>query len=226
MRRMKKLLVVLMLCVVTVNVHAQFGIGQIIKLTVTKVIKAIDLEVQRIQNNTVWLQNAQKVVENTMSELHLNEITSWVQKQKDLYSGFYNELWKVKTIITDYHRVKEIAERQVQLVNEYKQAWNMVRQDKHFTVDEINYMAQIYSGILDQTVQNINQLFVVVNSFTTQMSDAERMQVINDVGKAVDKNYNDLHQFNTQNSLLSLSRAKDESDAEMVKWMYGIPPTP
>lgn len=219
---MKKLMVVLALSIVTANVHAQFGIGQIIKLTVTKVIKAIDLEVQRIQNNTVWLQNAQKVVENTMSELHLNEITGWVQKQKDLYSGFYNELWKVKTIITDYHRVKEIAERQVQLVNEYKQAWNMVRQDKHFTIDEVNYMAQIYSGILDQTVQNINQLFVVVNSFTTQMSDAERMQIINDVGKAVDKNYNDLHQFNTQNSLLSLSRSKDESDAAMVKWMYGL----
>jgi hypothetical protein len=219
---MKKLLVILVLSVVTANVHAQFGIGQIIKLTVTKVIKAIDLEVQRIQNNTVWLQNAQKVVENTMSELHLNEITGWVQKQKDLYSGFYNELWKVKTIITDYHRVKEIAERQVQLVNEYKQAWNMVRQDKHFTVDEINYMAPIYSGILDQTVQNIQQLSVLVNSFTTQMSDAERMQAINDVGKAVDKNYNDLHQFNTQNSLLSLSRAKDESDAAMVKWMYGL----
>lgn len=215
-------MVVLALSVVTANVHAQFGIGTIIKLTVTKIIKAIDLEVQRIQNNTVWLQNAQKVVENTMSELHLNEITGWVQKQKDLYSGFYNDLWKVKTIITDYHRVKEIAVRQVQLVNEYKQAWNMVKQDKHFTIDEVNYMAEIYSGILDQTVQNINQLFNVVNSFTTQMSDAERMQIINDVGKSVDKNYNDLHQFNTQNSLLSLSRAKDENDATMIKWMYGI----
>lgn len=214
-------MVVLALSVVTANAHAQFGIGTIIKLTVTKIIKAIDLEVQRIQNNTVWLQNAQKVVENTMSELHLNEITGWVQKQKDLYSGFYNDLWKVKTIITDYHRVKEIAERQVQLVNEYKQAWNMVKQDKHFTIDEVNYMAEIYSGILDQTVQNINQLFNVVNSFTTQMSDAERMQIINDVGKSVDKNYNDLQQFNTQNSLLSLSRAKDANDAAMIKWMYG-----
>ena len=58
------------------------------------------------------------------------------------------------------------------------------------------------------------------------MSDAERMEIINNAGTAVDKNYNDLHQFNTQNSLLSLSRAKDESDAAMVKWMYGLPPTP
>lgn len=221
---MKKLIVLLAICsVFTVRTNAQFGIGQVIKLTVTKVIKAIDLQVQRIQNKTVVLQNAQKVVENTMSELHLNEITDWVQKQKDLYSSFYNDLWKVKTIITDYHRVKEIAERQAQLVSEYQHAWNMLRKDKHFTADEINYMAQVYSGILDQTVQNINQLFTVVNSFTTQMSDAERMEIINNVGTAVDRNYDDLHQFNTQNSLLSLSRAKDESDAAMVKWMYSLP---
>lgn len=220
---MKKMIVLLVMCsVFTAKTNAQFGIGQIIKLTVTKVIKAIDLQVQRIQNKTVVLQNAQKVVENTMSELHLNEITDWVQKQKDLYSGFYNDLWKVKTIITDYHRVKEITERQVQLVSEYQHAWNMLRRDKHFTADEINYMGQVYSGILDQTVQNINQLFTIVNSFTTQMSDAQRMEIINNVGTAVDKNYNDLHQFNTQNSLLGLSRAKDESDAAMVKWMYGL----
>lgn len=220
---MKKMIVLLAMCnIFTIRTNAQFGIGQIIKLTVTKVIKAIDLQVQRIQNKTFVLQNAQKVVENTMSELHLNEITDWVQKQKDLYSGFYNDLWKVKTIITDYHRVKEIAERQAQLVSEYQHDWNMLRRDKHFTSDEINYMGQVYSGILDQTVQNINQLFTIVNSFTTQMSDAQRMEIINNVGTAVDKNYNDLHQFNTQNSLLSLSRAKDESDAAMVKWMYGL----
>ncbi|MGN6212063.1 conjugal transfer protein TraI [Parafilimonas sp.] len=221
---MKKLIVLLAICsVFTVRTNAQFGIGQIIKLTVTKVIKAIDLQVQRIQNKTVVLQNAQKVVENTMSELHLNEITGWVQKQKDLYSSFYKDLWKVKTIITDYHRVKEIAERQAQLVSEYQHAWNMLRQDKHFTADEINYMAQVYSGILNQTVQNINQLFTVVNSFTTQMSDAERMEIINNVNDEVNKNYNDLHQFNTQNSLLTLSRTKDENDAAMVKWMYSLP---
>ena len=160
---MKKVIMLLTICTAfTVRTNAQFGIGQIIKLTVTKVIKAIDLQVQRIQNKTIVLHNAQKVVENTMSELHLNEITDWVQKQKDLYSGFYNDLWKVKTIITDYHRVKEIAERQAQLVREYQHAWNVLRQDKHFTADEINYMAQVYSGILDQTVQNINQRLLLL----------------------------------------------------------------
>jgi len=39
---------------------AQFVIGEVIKLTVTKVIKAIDLKVQRMQNKTIWLQKRAK----------------------------------------------------------------------------------------------------------------------------------------------------------------------
>ena len=45
-------------------------------------IIAVDLQVQRIQNKTIWLQNAQKTLENEMSKLKLDEITDWVQKNK------------------------------------------------------------------------------------------------------------------------------------------------
>lgn len=224
---MKKLFVFLILCVGLAMIpsgkaQAQIPVLDIIKAGITKVIKAIDLEVQRLQNQTVGLQSAQKVIENAMSELHLQEITGWVQQQKDLYGAYYNELWQVKTILTDYHRIKEIYQKQTLLLSEYKRAWNLLQQDKHFTVSEISYMSQVYSGILDATVQNINQLLSVVSSFTTQMSDAKRMEIINQAGNQVDENYNDLHQFNTQNGMLSLSRTKDENDAAMVRWMYGI----
>lgn len=69
---------------------------EIIKEGVKKVIRAVDLQIQRIQTKTIWLQEAQKTLENAMQKLHLDEITDWVQKQKDLYSEYFDELWKVK----------------------------------------------------------------------------------------------------------------------------------
>jgi hypothetical protein len=71
--------------------HAQdpFGIIQIIKAGVTKVIKAMDLRLQRLQNNMLVLQNAQKALENSMAKLKLTEINEWGQKQKDLYGQYY-----------------------------------------------------------------------------------------------------------------------------------------
>jgi len=94
------------------QVIAQDPITEIIKAGIKKVIKAVDLKIQRLQNKTIWLQNAQKVVENTMSELKLNEITDWVEKQRTLYRDYYDELWQVKNVISYYHRVKEITSKQ------------------------------------------------------------------------------------------------------------------
>lgn len=221
---MKKLsrISVLLLFALLLGVQKSDAQIDIIGDLVKRAIKAVDLEVQRIQNKTIWLQEAQKTLENSMSQLHLNEITDWAQKQKDLYAGYYNELWEVKSTITYYHRIKEISQKQVQLVQSYSRTWNMLKQDKHFTATELDYMGKVYGGILDATVDNVDRLFAIVNSFSTQMSDAKRLDIINNVGKDVDENYNDLLQFNTQNSMLSLQRAKDGNEAEMIKQMYGI----
>ncbi len=106
------------------GVSAQDPITLIIKEGIVKVIKAVDLKIQRLQNKTIWLQNAQKTLENSMSKLKLDEISGWVEKQRTLYK--------------------------------------------------------------------------------------------------VDANYIDLTTFNRQNILLSLQRAKDQNDVDVVQKMYGL----
>jgi hypothetical protein len=60
---MKKLLLVGLVIISfasTNKVQAQTGILEIIKAGIVKVIKAVDLKIQRLQTKTIWLQNAQK----------------------------------------------------------------------------------------------------------------------------------------------------------------------
>ena len=224
---MKKLLVsiavIAMVSIFPLNkINAQDPITLIIKKGIVKVIKAADLKIQRLQNKTIWLQNAQKVVENTMSQLKLDEIADWVENQRTLYTDYFDELWKVKNIISYYHRIREITEKQVRLVEEYKRVWALFKQDKHFTGDELLYMGQVYTGILDESVKNLDQLFLVINSFSTQMSDAKRLEIINSAADQVEVNYNDLKAFNQQSILLSLQRAKGKNDVDVVKQLYGL----
>ena len=224
---MKKIIAVFILSVslsfVPHQSEAQIPILDIIKAAIKKVIVAVDLEVQRIQTKTIWLQNAQKVIENTMSQLKLTDITGWVQKQKDLYANYYAELWKIKSAIAYYERVKQIIAEQVALVNSYKQAYALFKQDKHFTVEETDYMYNVYSGILDQSVKNLDQIYLVINAFATQMSDAERLKIIDGAASRIDQNYSDLKEFNNNNIKLSLQRSKDENDLNTVKKLYGLP---
>lgn len=219
---MKKLLVSLGFVLVTISSKGQIPVAEIIKAGIEKVIVAIDLKIQRLQTRTIWLQNAQKVIENSMSKLKLSEIGDWVQKQKDLYQNYFDELWKVKNILTDYFRVKEIINQQLAMVREYHRAWQGVRQDGHFTADEIVYIGKIYSGMIEESLKNLEQVSLVINSFTTQMSDARRMEIIDDAALKIQTNYDDLRQFNNQNIQLSLQRSKDQHDISVVKQLYGI----
>src|ERR1700750_3185774 len=172
---MKKYMVILPISAVTVFVSlpkgadAQIVISQVLQETVGRVIRAIDLEVQRAQNQTIWLQNAQKALENQLSQLKLSEISDWSQKQKDLFGSYYQELWDIKTAIAYYSRLTELTEKQVALVNAYNNAWNLLKNDKHFTVDELTYMGKVYSGILQASVNDLDQIMSVVHAGKTQM---------------------------------------------------------
>ena len=201
----------------------QIPIVEIIKAGIKKVIKAVDLKIQRLQNKTIWLQNAQKTLENTLSKLKLDEISEWTEKQKEQYREYYEELAKVKAIISYYQRIRDITQKQVRLVNEYQHAWQLIQQDDHFTSDEIEYMSEVYSGILEESLNNIDQITLIVQSFTTTMSDAKRLEIINNAADQVDTNYDDLMRFNQQNVLLSLSRAKTSIEVQTVKKLYGLP---
>ncbi len=216
---MRKLILICFFLVGTVRVaSAQVVILEIIKAA----INAADLVVQQIQNETIVLQNAQKELENIMTKLDLNDITNWVQKTKDLYSEYYNELATVKDIISGYDKIKSLVDMQARIVSQYQTAYGLFKKDKHFSASEIDYMYNIYSGILDQSLKNLDQALLVVNAFTTSMTDAQRLNIINSASNGMQKNYDDLQRFNNQNIGLSLQRGAEEGDIQAVKELYGL----
>jgi len=214
----------LLLCVSLApqKASAQIAILEIIKAGIKKVIRAVDLQIQRQQNKVIWLQDAQKTLENTLSKLKLDEISDWTQKQKDLYGKYFDELKQVKDIIAYYQRAKDINQRQVQIVKAYDRAWAMVSADKHFSLQEIQYMGSVYSGILSETLKNVDQMALVISSFKTQMTDEKRMELIDHAAKSVDENYSDLQRFTQQNAMLSLQRSKSQAEITSVKQLYGL----
>lgn len=219
---MKKILLMVVFVVLVQGANAQTGILEIIKAAVVKVIKAVDLKIQRLQNKTIWLQNAQKVVENKMSELKLNEISGWVEKQRKLYDDYYEELWKIKGAISTYNKVKSILDKQVKITTEYSKAFSIAKQDKNFTASEVSYIDKVYQGILNESFKNLEELQLVISAFRTQMSDAKRLEIIQKVSVQMEQNLSDLRQFNQQNIKMSLQRAKEAKDIDVVRKLYGL----
>jgi hypothetical protein len=194
----------------------------VVKAALKKAIKAIDLAIQQQQNKVIWLQNAQKELENVMSKLKLDEISDWAEKQRRLYKDYFEELQKVKDIIAYYDRIKQITNTQERIISEYKKAFDLFKQDEHFSPKEIIYMGQVYEGMLSTSAKSLDQLFLVFNSFVTQMTDANRLELINAVAGSMNAVYNDLKLFNSQNILLSLQRTKDQNDINSIKALYNL----
>ncbi len=194
----------------------------VIQEALKAVILAIDAQVQRLQNKTIALQNAQKAIENALSKLKLKEISEWGKKQKELYDKYYKELWKVKNAISTYKKVKLIITNQSRMVAEYKKAFSLFKKDQHFSADELEYMARVYAGILEESIKNIEGLLLAVNAYATQMSDAQRLAIIERVAQNIDENISDLRRFNHSNILISVQRSKDIHEIDVVKALYGI----
>lgn len=198
------------------------GISDIIGTGVKTVIKAFDLQVQRIQTSTIWLQEAQKVIENAMSELHLGEITGWVQKMKDLYGDYFEELWKVKDVIVLYEKAKDVVVKETKIVAAYRQAMSLFQADKHFTVDELQHIEQVYTGMIEESLKNVDQITLVLSAFSTQMSDARRLEIIRDASDNIDKVYRDMMTFSNENALLSIQKVSDENEYNFLRKIYGL----
>jgi hypothetical protein len=219
---MKKLLCIAGLLIVSVTCEAQIPVVSLVSGIIKKVIVAIDLKVQQLQNQTIALQNAEQSLENNLHLSSLNDINGWLGKEKNLYQQYYKELATVRTIIADYDEVKRIINQQKQLVAEYNNANSLFHQDKHFSVSELNQMSNVYGGIMEESVRNLQEVITAVTAIGTQMSDAERLLLVHHATTGMQKNLDDLRQFNNNNVQLSLMRAKDEQDRQQVKQLYGL----
>ncbi|WP_439696992.1 conjugal transfer protein TraI [Mucilaginibacter sp. AW1-7] len=204
------------------DTKAQIPVVNIVTGVIKKVIVAIDLKVQALQNQTIALQNAEQRLENSLHLSSLNDISGWLGKEKELYANYYHELNQVRGLIADYDEIKSVVSKQKQLVKEYQQASSLFKHDAHFSAAELQYMDNIYNGILQESLQNLDDLLLAVSNFSTQMDDAERLQKIGQTARAMQTNLDHLRQFNRQNAGLSLMRAKDVRDRQNVKQLYGI----
>ncbi len=202
------------------NTYGQLAIAQIIQAGIKRVIKAVDLRIQRMQNQTIWLQNAQKEIENSLSKLRLQEIGEWSERQKELYSNYYQELTKVKSVIRYYYKITQMADLQKSILQEYRIAWNSFAVEPLFSVSEKAFIQQVHQGILQDCLENFDLLSLIVESFLTQMSDAERIILIEKAHQRIERNYLDMKAFNQQNTMLRLNRKKSEQEVQQLRKMY------
>ena len=140
----------------------------------------------------------------------------------DLHQIYITGLMSVSPAVRDYGRVAEILAMEASLITDYKKASSLFRQSGSFSVAELGYMSDVYTRLVTETLNNIEELTNVLTAGKLRMSDAERIKAIDRIyGSSSDK-LEFLRSFNNQGVSLSLQRSKDAADTQTLKQLYGI----
>ncbi|MGC4233237.1 MAG: TerB family tellurite resistance protein [Niabella sp.] len=140
-----------------------------------------------------------------------------------LHQAFLDGLMEVSPAVKKYKRVGDIIDYQLRMVSEYKSAFNRFKQSGQFTDHEIGYIGKVYSNLIGQSLENLDDLSVVITSGKLRMSDEERLAAIDDIYKEVADKLGFLRAFNNQTQVLALQRAKELKDVKVMKGLYGNP---
>ncbi|MBI2282838.1 MAG: hypothetical protein HYU71_03920 [Bacteroidetes bacterium] len=180
-----------------------------VSLILSKAIKAIDLKVQRLQNQTLVLQQTQQAAEQRLSRMKLEEIRSWHQQLSGLYAGYFSELKQVKPLISGGNTIRKILLLHEQISVAYARAPKNSSNRPH------------YDAILNKSREFIQTLQLLLSS-QISFKDAERLEMIRSLRDGMEQNYQAMQSIDRQERETIANRKRRQSDIQIVKRLYAI----
>ncbi len=138
-----------------------------------------------------------------------------------LHKGFLDALMEVSPVVKKYKRITDIVNYQLLIVKQYKRAFQQFKEDDTFTVQEILYMEKVYTNLFNESIKNLDELFMVITAGELRMSDDERMQAIDRIYTRIEDQFSFLQDFNSSTAYLSLQRKSEQAEINMSKRIYG-----
>src|SRR5882672_4222158 len=206
---MKKILIIVIICACSVQGFSQ------------------SQEVQQLLLNVEKLAQFKKILNDMYTGYKIiykgyTTIKDISQGNFDLHRNFLDGLLQVSPGVRKYKRIADIISYQLRIVKEYKTAFNQFKQDKHFSLDEIEYLGKVYENLFQESIKSLDELAIVITAGKLRMSDDERLQAIDRIYSEVVDQFSFLQEFNNSTAILAVQREKEMQDIEISRKIYSI----
>lgn len=148
-----------------------------------------------------------------------NEVKSIADGNFNLHSTFLNGLLMVSPAIANYGRVADIVLKQGYIVTEYQHYYSLFKQSG-FNNDELAYMTNVYTTLLQQSLQNLSQLTDIIAAGKLRMSDDERLRAIDHIYADTDDKLTFLRHFDQQAAIMAAQRQHELNNLSTVQKLY------
>jgi len=143
-------------------------------------VTAQSAEAQQLLLNVEKLAQFKKILSNMKKGYEVvskgyNNIKDISKGNFNLHDAFLNALLQVSPAVKKYKRIGDIVICQSQIIKEYRAAFNRFKVSNLFTASETKYMEQVYDNLFNKSLQNLNELTIVITAGKLRMSDDERI---------------------------------------------------
>ncbi len=130
----------------------------------------------------------------------------------NLHRDFFGAMERVPPAIRNSAMVADILALQVRMVQ--KQAGNIARAKAsvYLRTSEIDYIVQVYFRVVEKSLDNLEQLSVLLTKGGYVMTDEERLRRIGQVHQEVQEQYGFVRWFGDETDLLIVGRRKEQQE--------------
>lgn len=138
-----------------------------------------------------------------------------------LHELFLDGLLLVSPEVRKYHKISGIINGQRQLVNTYRSALSDFRSG-NFSAAELQYLSGVYGRLLSASLENLEELALVITSSKLRMNDEQRLRAIDRIYASVREKLLFLNEFNTEAELLHGQRRLERAELARGRRLFNL----
>lgn len=134
----------------------------------------------------------------------------------NLDRDFFKSLKNVKPAIHNSVKVVDIIAFQYSIIRDMKNVYLFCQNNKHFTPEEIRYVARVHTSMLLLCDASLSELHTIIQSGEAQMTDDERLQRIDKIHEDMQDKRAFVTAFGNDTKLLARQRQKEQIEVDQL----------
>lgn len=152
----------------------------------------------------------------------LNTIGGFTKGEFNLHTDYLNSLKSVNPEVRRYVKVAEIIALQVKIIQNYNRTYRQLNSSDAFSEDELAYIGRVYSRLLDDCDNTLDELITITTDGKLEMKDDERIERIDKLYLDMQDKFTFSQSFSNDAKSLAASRLNDKSDVQTSRVLQGI----
>lgn len=133
-----------------------------------------------------------------------------------LHEVFLDGLWLVSPTVRHYWKIPEVIAMEVALVKTCHGTLAQFNRRGNLSAADIRYLREVYDGLIERSLRNVDDLTSLITDHAMRMSDAERLSGIDRIYEDLREKLSFLKDFNTRVTLLDLQKKEARDDARTL----------